>query len=78
VPIALAVAGGVGMAALGVILLISGDRLQTLAFRTSVGSLLAILVIGGLGYLGYNAIYPSFLYLPNAGAKNAWLLRRHC
>jgi len=79
-PIALAMAGGLGMAGLGVILLISGkyvpgaDPLQTAAFRTCVGSLLAILVIGGFGYFICNAIHPGFLYAPNAGVKNAWLL----
>jgi len=73
-------AGGLGMAGLGVILLIRGkclpgvDPLQTAAFRACVGSLLAILVIGSFGYFVCNAIHLSFVYAPNAVVKNAWLL----
>jgi hypothetical protein len=79
-PIALVMAGGLGMVIIGGVLLDKGRRLQSVdllraaAFRTSVGSLLATLVIGAFGYFALDQISPGFLYARSAGVKNAWLI----
>src|SRR5262245_48753113 len=82
VPIALSVLGGLGMAVLGGILLLSGrhatrcaiDPVPTAAFRICAGSLIAILLIGGLGYVAYDAISPGFYYAAAAAERKAWLI----
>jgi len=80
-PIALVMLGGLGMAALGGIVLLPArhsthawvDPIQTVAFRTCAGSLLAILLVGGFGYVVCDALSPGFFYSEVPTARTAWL-----
>jgi len=79
-PIALVMAGGLGMALVGAVLLVRGrhfvsaDPLQSAAFGICAVSLLAILAVGGLGYFVCDAISPGFAYSPDGWVMTAWLL----
>lgn len=73
--------GGLGMVVLGL------TRLQTACLSTSPAdsenslalllclvALLGIFAVGYAGYFVFDAIWPSFYYMPIAAGKNAWLL----
>ena len=74
-------AGSLGMVALGL------TRLQTARLSANTSSsenspallfcivgLLGIFVVGYAGYYVFEAIWPSFYYVPVAAGKDAWLL----
>ena len=79
-PVAVAALGGLGMAALGAMLLAAADSAdaaseqpQAAAFSICVGSLFAILLAGGLGYVLLKAISPGFDHGQAEAARIAWL-----
>jgi len=77
-PVAVAAVGGLGLIALGAMLLAISDTavepLQSVAFRLCAGSLFAILLVGGFGYFIWEAALPGFYHAQAASARNAWLL----
>jgi hypothetical protein len=73
--------GGLGMVALGL------TRLQTARLSTSpknseespalllcIVGLLGMFAVGYAGYFVFDAVWPSFYYMPIAAGKNAWRL----
>ena len=78
-PIMLVMLAGLGMSFAGGALLLSGrhlsglDRIETIAFRTCVGTVLAILFVGGFGYFLCDVVSPGFYYASATAVKSAWL-----
>jgi hypothetical protein len=69
--------GGLGMVALGVTLLSSGDRSAydgRLAFWSCTVGLLGVFAVGYPGYFVFNSIWPNFYYEFDIVGKNVWLL----
>jgi hypothetical protein len=73
-------AGGLGMVALGLTLMLAarvapqeGSEHSTALWLCIVG-LLGVFAVGYPGYFAFDAIWPSFYYSPVAAGKNAWLL----
>jgi hypothetical protein len=77
-PVAVAAVGGLGLVALGAMLLAISDTavepLQSVAFQLCAGGLFAILLVGGFGYFIWDAALPGFYRAEAASARNAWLL----
>jgi hypothetical protein len=74
-------AGGLGMVALGLTLMMaarasgaSAASEGTAALWLCVAGLLGVFAVGYPGYFVFDAIWPSFYYSPVAAGKNAWLL----
>jgi hypothetical protein len=75
-------AGGLGMVALGLTLLVavqlSGRRFDegddAAALGLCVAGLLGVFLVGYPGYFVFDAIWPSYYYSPVATGKNLWLL----
>jgi hypothetical protein len=75
-------AGGLGMAALG-LLQLAGARVSPRDFAAArsrwalplcAAGLIGIFAVGYAGYFVFDAIWPSFYYTPDPTGKNAWLL----
>ena len=68
IPVAVTAIGGLGMIVLGGMLLLTSDPADTIAaehvhaiaFQVCIGSLFAILLIGGFGYVLLDAVFPEF------------------
>ena len=80
IPVAVAAAGGFGLTALGAVLLAAADPakaadepLHAVAFWICIGSLFAILAVGGFGYLLFEAISPGFYYARSETMRLVWL-----
>ncbi|WP_439923031.1 hypothetical protein [Nitrobacter sp. JJSN] len=74
-------AGGLGMVAIGLTLMLAARVSRThLAADSSVAlwfcivGLLGVFAVGYPGYFVFDAIWPSFYYSPVAVGKNVWLL----
>ncbi|HET6928499.1 MAG TPA: hypothetical protein VFI48_16740 [Hyphomicrobiaceae bacterium] len=71
-------AGGLGMVAIGLALMLAGRLSSTtqdfLALWLCILGLLGVFAVGYPGYFVFDAIWPSFYYSPIATGKNAWLL----
>jgi hypothetical protein len=80
-PIAFVMLGGLGMALLGGILLLLPKNakrtgvapIEAGAFRTCVGALIAVLLVGGFGHVVYDAMSPGFYFAPVATGRSVWL-----
>jgi hypothetical protein len=74
-------AGGLGMVALGLTIILppcflptKSSEHQTAALWLCIVGLLGTFAVGYPGYFAFDAIWPSFYYSPVAVGKNAWLL----
>jgi hypothetical protein len=76
-------AGGLGMVATGLVLLVAPHAAGTDGSQTSGDSVALLLCNAGLfgvfavgypGYFVFDAVWPSFFYSPIADGKNLWLL----
>jgi len=74
-------AGGLGMVAVGLTLMLVARLSPTLpaaeaslALWLCITGLLGVFAVGYPGYFVFDAIWPSFFYSPVATGKNAWLL----
>jgi len=76
-------AGGLGMVATGLVLLVVPHAAGTDGSQTSGDSVALLLCNAGLfgvfavgypGYFVFDAVWPSFFYSPIADGKNLWLL----
>jgi hypothetical protein len=76
-------AGGLGMVATGLVLLVAPHAAGTDDSQTSGDSVALLLCNAGLfgvfavgypGYFVFDAVWPSFFYSPIADGKNLWLL----
>ena len=71
--------GGLGMVAVGLILL-SASRTTgdagggTAALALCIVGLLGVFAVGYPGYFVFNSIWRNFYYVPDITGKNAWLL----
>jgi hypothetical protein len=79
-PVAIAAAGGLGLVALGALLLFTADPakaadepLHAVAFCICIVSLFAILAAGGFGYFLFETISPGFYYARSETVRLAWL-----
>lgn len=71
--------GGLGMVAVGLILLSAGRPAGdtgggTPALMLCIVGLLGVFAVGYPGYFVFNSIWPNFYYVPDITGKNAWLL----
>lgn len=74
-------AGGLGMVAIGLTLIVAARASPTHSADEGaaplwlcIAGLLGVFAVGYLGYFVFDAIWPSFYYSPVAAGKNAWLL----
>jgi hypothetical protein len=81
--VALVMLGGLGMCVLGGVLFLSATDyskratiapIQASAFRTCGGALIAVLFVGGFGYVVYDAVSPGFYFAPVATERSVWLV----
>ena len=81
ISVAIAALGGLGMIVLGGMLLLTADpadnvaaeRVHTIAFQACIGSLFAILLVGGFGYVLLDAVFPGFYRSEIAVERVLWL-----
>ncbi|MBB5050412.1 hypothetical protein HNQ36_000360 [Afipia massiliensis] len=74
-------AGGLGMVAIGLTLMLAArvspmrpSEEGSAALWLCIVGLLGVFAVGYPGYFVFDAIWPSFYYSPVAAGKNAWLL----
>ena len=74
-------AGGLGMVAIGLTLMLAARVSPThpaaegsAALWLCIVGLLGVFAVGYPGYFVFDAIWPSYYYSPVAAGKNAWLL----
>jgi hypothetical protein len=74
-------AGGLGMVAIGLTLMLTARGAPALAAAEGsaalwlcIVGLLGVFAVGYPGYFVFDAIWPGYYYAPVAVAKNAWLL----
>ena len=74
-------AGGLGMVAIGLTLMLAARTSPIHATAESPAALwlciiglLGVFAVGYPGYFVFDAIWPSYYYSPVAAGKNAWLL----
>jgi hypothetical protein len=74
-------AGGLGMVAIGLTLMMAArvspapsTNVGSAALWLSVAGLLGVFAVGYPGYFVFDAIWPSFYYSPVPDGKNAWLI----
>jgi hypothetical protein len=81
IPVAAVAIGGLGMIVLGGMLLLSADpadtiaaeRVHAIAFHACIGSLFALLLIGGFGYVLFDTVSPGFYRSEIAVERVLWL-----
>jgi hypothetical protein len=77
IPVAVTAIGGLGMIVLGGMLLLTADPadnvVHAMAFQACIGSLFAILLIGGFGYVLLDAVFPGFYRSEIAVERVLWL-----
>jgi hypothetical protein len=72
-------AGGLGMVAIGLTLMLAArvtppPQDRPTALWLCVAGLLGVFAVGYPGYFVFDAIWPSFYYSPVAAGKNIWLI----